>query len=153
MHDVDQALLVCFVCSQGMPASVAALWAMRKLLGKAILLLQEVIVLIDKSLASDKSTQVFEIRHYCVWAFPPNAPGKRGPGIYSGEHPEVYNTILAEAGLKQITGALQLKKYESVFQCQGRWLVDMPPPLSHRGTLPPEPAVFEFYSSGDPSGV
>ena len=140
-----------------MPLSNDALRGIKTLLERAITLLQEVIVLIDKSLASDKSTQVYEIRHYCVWAFPPNAPGKMGPEIYSGQHPEVYKTILKEAGLEHITGALQLQKYDSVFQAQGRWLVDMPDTLRRAETPPPPvPPVFEFYSNmgtGGPSEV
>ena len=137
-----------------MPLSNEALRGIRTLLYQAIKLLQSILETIDKSLASDKSTQVFEIRHYCVWAFPPNAPGEMGPGIYSGEHPEVYKTILKEAGLEHITGALQLKRYDSVFQAKGRWQLDMPESVRRKGTLPADPPVFEFYpNTGGPSEV
>ena len=134
-----------------MPLSNEALRGIRALLYQAIKLLQSIIETIDKSLGSDKSTQVYEIRHYCVWAFPPNAPGTIGPGIYSGEHPEVYNIIKREAGLEHITGALQLHRYDSVFQAKGRWQLDMPQSVRREGTLPAEPRVFEFYpNTGGP---
>ena len=70
-----------------MPVSVLTLHAMRSLLEKAIDLLQQVIALIDKSIASEQSIAPEvgipttapgrrgpEIRHYCVWAFPRGAP-------------------------------------------------------------------------------
>ena len=153
MHDVDQALLVSVGCSRSehMALSNTALASIRTLLCQAIKLLQDIIEIIDKSLESGKSTQVYEIRHYCVWAFPPNAPVTMGPGIYSGEHPEVYNTILKEAGLRHKTGALQCKKYNSLLECQICWKNDMPETLAQKGTLPAVPKVWAFYpTTGGP---
>ena len=82
----------------------AGVRAIRSLLVQAKALLKEAIAHIDKALVRPSEV---DIRHYCVWAFPPTAPGVRGPGIYSGEMPYVWETILAEAGLKSISGALK----------------------------------------------
>ena len=144
-----------------MPVSVLTLHAMRSLLEKAIDLLQQLIGLIDHCIASEQSIAPEvgipttapgrrgpEIRHYCVWVFPRGAPGE--PGIYSGEMPEVWNTILKEAGLRSISGALKLRKYDIRQKCRECWSVDMPPEV--RNVAPAEPQVFKFYSHGDPSG-